>query len=113
MSAWYVLSALGLFPLCPGHPSFVFGSPLFKRVTLQLQGDEPLFIEAVGNDVNNVYVESVRFNGEPQLNSWIGHEEILRGGNLVFAMCGTPATDKRLNPKHRPFSLSRSSEEIS
>ena len=110
MSAWYLLSAMGLFPLCPGHPSFVLGSPLFTQVTLYLEGDEPLVIEATGNDARNVYVESVTFNGEPHTRSWIGHDELFHGGKLVFTMCDTPPTDQELHLDQRPFSLSHSGE---
>lgn len=110
MSAWYVLNALGLFPLCPGHPSFVLGSPLFERATLHLEGGETLVIESTGNDARNVYAESVTFNGKPHTKSWIEHGALMRGGRLVFKMRATVPTDQRLSPDQRPFSLSSSSE---
>jgi predicted alpha-1,2-mannosidase len=91
MSAWFVLSALGLYPVDPVSGVWVFGSPLFTRAELAVPGGR-LVIEAPGNSEAAVYVRAVRWNGKPWPRSWISHAELARGGHLVFEM------DTRPNP---------------
>jgi predicted alpha-1,2-mannosidase len=97
LGAWFVMAAIGLFDV-QGHaaenPSFQFGSPLFEKVTIQLdpnyyQGKE-LVIETVGNSKDNVYVQSVLFEGTPVENCWIDRKQLMKGGNLVFEMGNQP-----------------------
>jgi predicted alpha-1,2-mannosidase len=97
LGAWFVMAAIGLFDV-QGHaaenPSFQFGSPLFEKVTIQLdpnyyQGKE-LVIETVGNSKDNVYVQSVLFEGTPLENCWIDRKQLMKGGNLVFEMGNQP-----------------------
>jgi hypothetical protein len=79
MSAWFVLSALGLYPVDPVSGVWVFGSPLFTRAELAVPGGR-LVIEAPGNSEAAVYVRAVRWNGKPWPRSWISHAELARGG---------------------------------
>ncbi len=94
MSAWYVLSALGFYPVDPTTGVYVLGSPLVNSATLHLQ---PGFakggafrIIAKNNSPTNVYVQSVTLNGQPLTRSWIKHDEITAGGELVFVMGPEP-----------------------
>ena len=64
-SAWYVFSALGFYPVTPGHPTYIVGSPLFDRATVKLPSGKTLVIEATDNGPENVYVESATLNGIP------------------------------------------------
>ena len=101
MGAWYVLSALGLYSLSPGTQDYVFGSPLFERVTISLEGNgqqhgaaasSSLTIEALNNSAENVYVQSVSWKGEPvslSSNS-IAYSELMQGGTLQFIMGPEP-----------------------
>lgn len=107
MSAWYVLSALGVFPLCPGHPSYVLGSPLFPRATIRRPGAEPLVIEAEDNAPENVYVQRVELHGAPHAKTWVSHVALAGGGSLRFHMGAVPRTDVRFGEDDLPFSLSR------
>jgi predicted alpha-1,2-mannosidase len=107
MSAWYVLSALGLFPLCPGHPSYVLGSPLFPKVTLYLANGNALEIEARGQGRDAVYVRDTLLDGEPYTMTWISHERVSAGGRLTFAMSETPDEARKLSEEELPYSLSR------
>lgn len=91
MSAWFVLSALGLYPVDPVSGVWVFGSPLFARAELAVPGGR-LLIEAPGNGPDAVYVRRVRWNGKVWNRSWIAHAELAAGGHLVFEM------DTRPNP---------------
>ena len=90
MSAWYILSALGIYPLCPGKAEYTLGSPLFARATLRLPQAKTLVIEASGNGPDAVYVRSVSVNGQPLSSHTVDHAELMRGGVLRFSM----ATEK-------------------
>jgi predicted alpha-1,2-mannosidase len=97
LGAWFVMAALGLFDV-QGHaaenPSFQFGSPLFKKVTIQLDPDyyegKELVIETLNNSETNVYVKSVSFEGELLDNCWIYRKQLMKGGKLVFEMGNQP-----------------------
>ncbi len=86
MAAWYILSSLGLYQVCPGIPEYTFGSPLFKRATVQMTGGKTLTIEAPGNSPEAVYVRSIAFNGQPRSGITITHKELTAGGVLRFQM---------------------------
>jgi predicted alpha-1,2-mannosidase len=105
-SAWYVFSALGFYPVCPGVPQYVFGSPLFEKVTVQLPEDKILSIEARGDLSAERYIRSVTLNGKPYRKTWISHEDLLRGGSLVFEMTDQPADPFDDDLESLPFSLS-------
>jgi predicted alpha-1,2-mannosidase len=86
MSAWFILSALGFYPLCPGKTEYTLGSPLFKRATLRLPNDKSLVIEASGNSRDAVYVRSASLNEELLSGHTVEHAELMRGGVLRFSM---------------------------
>ncbi len=88
MAAWYVLSALGLFPLCPGDGTWTLGSPLFDRAVVHLEGGGQLTLEAPGADVGSGLVEEVSLNGEPVRGPSIQHALVSQGGTLSFRMRG-------------------------
>jgi len=90
MSAWLVLSALGLYPVDPVSARYVFGSPLVSRAVLALPGGERLEIEAQSNGPTQRYVQSVTWRGQPYTRSWIDHASLVRGGRLVFVMGDQP-----------------------
>jgi len=90
MSAWFVFSALGFYPVDPVETAYVFGSPLFERAELRLGGGRRLVVEAPGNGPTTPYVRAVSWNGRPWSRSWIGHAELARGGTLRFTMSATP-----------------------
>ena len=86
MAAWYILSALGIYQVCPGIPEYTFGSPLFPRATVHLQGGKTLTVEAADNAPENVYVREVAFDGQRQSGVTIPHAELTSGGTLRFRM---------------------------
>lgn len=106
MSAWYVMSALGFYPVTPGHPSYVLGSPLFKKVTLSLSNGNTFVIEAPENNSQNIYVEKVELNGDRYLNNWISHEDIMKGGRMQFYMDNKPERKRGVDKAYHPYSLS-------
>lgn len=94
MSAWYVLSAMGFYPVTPGVPRYALGTPHFDDIRLQQPGGRVLHIRAVGAEAGRFYVQSVRLNGTPidlATRPWLLHSELLGGGELVFQMSDVPA----------------------
>jgi predicted alpha-1,2-mannosidase len=91
MSAWYVLSALGFYPVTPGVPRYSIGTPHFDEMTLHAGGGRSLRIVAHGAEAGKFYVRSVRLNGKLLDRMYLLHSEVVGGGELVFAMSDHPA----------------------
>jgi len=107
MSAWFVLSALGFYPVDPVSTVYVFGSPLFGRAEVKLGGNRRLVIEAPGNGPDRPYVQEVRWSGKPWTKSWITHRDLIRGGTLTFLMGAEPNRSFGREPADRPPSFGR------
>ncbi len=105
-SAWYVFSALGFYPVTPGTDQYVFGSPLFDRVTLTFEDGKKFVIDAQGNSRKNVYVESIKLNGRKLDRNFITHRELQRGGNLQFNMSPEPNYERGTKEDSFPYSMS-------
>lgn len=90
MSAWYVLSALGFYPVTPGSVDYVFGSPLFDSATLNLENGKVMTIRAKREKPEDIYIQSVVLNGAPFTRSCIRHEELMAGGELEFTLGNQP-----------------------
>ncbi|MEZ4701425.1 MAG: GH92 family glycosyl hydrolase [Rhodothermales bacterium] len=106
MSAWYVFSAIGLYPVAPGMPYYVLGSPLFETTRFRLGSGRKFTIEARGTSDRNRYIQSAELNGEPLTRPWIRHEEIVSGGQLVLEMGPEPNKTWGSRPEDAPPSLS-------
>ncbi|MFC4764905.1 GH92 family glycosyl hydrolase [Dyella koreensis] len=106
ISAWYVMSALGLYAVDPVSTHYVFGSPLLDRAEIRM-GDKRLVVEAHGNGPDAPYIQSVSWNGKPWSKSWIGHAELAKGGTLSFQMGGTPNKAFGAAPGDRPPSFGK------
>ncbi|MFT5086688.1 MAG: putative alpha-1,2-mannosidase [Candidatus Latescibacterota bacterium] len=105
MASWYIFSALGFYPFCPGHPSYVLGSPLFKKATLHLSNGKELVIEAPENSARNVYVQWVQVDGAAHAAADITHDTLTNGCTLHFTMTDQPV-DRPHAERDLPFSLS-------
>jgi len=90
MSAWYIFSALGFYPLVMGSDEFAIGSPLFDEATVNLEGGKTLVIKANNNSNENVYVDSMYVNGKEYNKTSIKYDEIINGGTIEFNMSSTP-----------------------
>lgn len=90
MSAWYVLSAMGFYPVTPGTNYYVTGSPVFDKITISLENGNTCVIEAKNNSPENKYIQSATLNGNPLTQSYILHENIVDGGHFVFEMGPQP-----------------------
>jgi putative alpha-1,2-mannosidase len=91
MAAWYILSSMGFYPLCPGKPEYVLGSPLFGKITLHLPTDKTLEIEAQGQSGSAVYVSGVTVDGTSHKSTYLPHETLMHGGKIVFSMQNHPS----------------------
>ncbi|RMG56679.1 MAG: glycoside hydrolase family 92 protein [Bacteroidetes bacterium] len=105
-SAWYVFSALGFYPVCPGTPQYVLGSPLFTKATLHMPGGQVLTIEAPENSPEAVFIESARLNGALYSRHWLDHHSLQAGGHLFLDMGSTPNRARGLGQDDRPWSMS-------
>ena len=91
MSAWYVFSTLGFYPVHPTAGVYVFGSPLCHEAVLHTVNGTDFKIVAKNNSSENKYIQSVTLNGQPYTKSWISHEDIMKGGEIVFEMGPQPS----------------------
>ncbi len=90
MSSWYVFSAMGFYPVCPGYPVYLIGSPIFEKTEIELAGNKTFIIRAVDVSNENKYIQSATLGGEPLEVPWITHKQLLDGGELVFEMGPRP-----------------------
>ncbi|ARV06168.1 sugar hydrolase [Polaribacter sp. SA4-10] len=90
MSAWYIFSSLGFYPVTPGSNRYALGSPLVKKATLNLENGNTLMISAENQSKENVYVKSLSINGKVIDRNYILHDEIMNGGEFVFKMSNQP-----------------------
>lgn len=107
MSSWYVLSAAGIYSVCPGTDQYVIGSPLFPKMTITLENGKKLVIEAVHNSPKNVYIQSATLNGKPYTHNWISYQDLINGGTIRFKMSDQPNYKRGLAIGDRPFSLTQ------
>ncbi|WKN42401.1 GH92 family glycosyl hydrolase [Tunicatimonas pelagia] len=89
MSAWLVFSMMGFYPVAPGIPYYVIGSPVFDEITLNAS-KQPFTIRATNNSAENRYIQSATLNGEPLYRAYLNHQEIVDGGELVLEMGSEP-----------------------
>jgi predicted alpha-1,2-mannosidase len=104
-SAWYVFSALGFYPVCPGTDQYVIGSPLFKQVQISLSDGKKILINAKNNDKHFPYIKSMKMNGNSYSKNWISHKQISKGCKMEFVMSDRPEKARGVNKEDRPYSI--------
>lgn len=104
MSAWYILSSMGMYPVNPAAGTYVFGSPLFDEAVIQLDENKTFTITAKNNCSRSKYIQSATLNGAPYKRSYITHDDIVAGGNLTFVMGPKPNKEFGAKKEHRPHS---------
>lgn len=109
MSAWYVFSALGFYPVCPGNPTYVIGSPLFDKVTLTVATNRQFVLTARDNGPQRPYIQRAFLNGKPLNQSFLTHSQIAAGGEVQFDMDSAPNYIWATAPEDRPTSASAES----
>jgi len=106
MSSWYVISALGLYSVCPGTDQYVIGSPIFEKATVSLENGKKFTVMANNNSKANVYIQSATLNGKTLNANYITYADINNGGTLVLQMGDKPNLTRGIGFEDRPFSLS-------
>jgi len=91
MSAWYVLSAMGFYPVLPGSDTYVFGTPLFEKVTLHLDNDRSFVVQAPGVSAQKRFIKSASLNGKTYAKTWFSHADLTNGGEITFDMSDQPS----------------------
>jgi predicted alpha-1,2-mannosidase len=104
MSAWYVWSAMGLYPANPASGEYILGSPLLDEVTINLESRKRFTIKALNNSAQNKYVKSVRLNGKPYTRTFITHQQLTAGGELIFEMTNQPV-ERKYSADELPYSM--------
>ena len=105
-SAWYVFSAMGFYPVCPGSNQYVLGVPYFDKLTLHQENGKSLTVTAKGNSDDTRYVNAMTLNGETYNHNYLTHDAVMNGGNIVFDMSTTPNTQRGTLAEDVPYSLS-------
>jgi predicted alpha-1,2-mannosidase len=90
MSAWYVLSALGIYPVSPGNPYYTFGRPLLESANMHFENGKALILKTINNSSENKYIQKIEWNGENYTKLYISHNELIKGGELIFTLGENP-----------------------
>ena len=105
-SAWYVFSALGFYPVCPGTDEYIIGTPLFKSAKLHLENGKTITIKADNNQLDNRYIKEMKVNGKSQTRNFLTHDQLIKGANIQFQMSPVPNKQLGTTEKDVPYSLS-------
>lgn len=106
-SAWYVFSALGFYPVCPGTDQYVLGAPLFRSVRLHLENGQTVTVEAPENSRANRYVQKLTVDGVEYSRNYLTHEQLLDGASLRFTMGSQPNKQRGVKEEDAPYSFSK------
>lgn len=105
-SAWYVFSALGFYPVCPGSNEYILGSPLFRSVKIRLENGKEIAITAANNSRENRYVSDMTLNGNVYTKNYLTHEDLMKGAEINFTMSSSPDKGRGINKGDLPYSFS-------
>ena len=108
-SAWYVFSALGFYPVCPGSGQYALGTPYFNKITLHLANGKTLVINADSNSTENCYVSEMSVNGAAYDKNYLEHTDLLKGGRIDYRMSSKPNQQRGTNENSFPYSFSNNS----
>ena len=104
-SAWYVFSAMGFYPVCPGSNQYVLGVPYFDKMTLHLENGNTMTITAKDNSSATRYVGSMTLNGAEYNHNYLNHSDLMKGGSIVFSMSETPNKQRGTLDEDAPYSF--------
>ena len=105
-SAWYVFSALGFYPVCPGTDQYVLGAPLFKNATVHFENGKTLEIKASQNSRTNIYIKDMKVNGAEYSKNYVTHSLLQNGGVVDCVMSDTPNMERGIGMEDAPYSFS-------
>jgi len=107
MSAWYIFSSMGFYPVCPGSDQYVLGTPYFPHMKVHLGENKYIEIKAENINKDNRYVKSVKLNGKPYSKAFITYDDIKNGGELSFEMSSVPNKSRKYKETEKPYSLEK------
>ncbi|GAA4805938.1 GH92 family glycosyl hydrolase [Olivibacter ginsenosidimutans] len=110
-SAWYVFSALGFYPVCPGTDQYVIGSPLFESVKLHLENGKEISITAPNNNENKRYIRQLTLNGHAYTKNYFSHEDLTKGATINVELSDEPNKKRGIAPDDAPYSFSKEFQE--
>ena len=103
-SAWYVFSALGFYPVCPGSNEYAIGTPLFKKAVINRPDGKAITLEAPDNSKDNFYIKGVRINGKDWSRNYFRFEDLASGAKIVYLVGFEPDTVRGTAKEDRPYS---------
>ena len=106
-SAWYVFSAMGFYPVCPGSGEYVLGAPYFDEMTLHLENGRTVSIKANGNTDDNCYINSLTLNGKTYSKNYIKRSDLMHGAQFVYNMSAKPNYSRGTAESDAPYSFSK------
>lgn len=107
LCAWYIFASMGMYPLCPGVPEYVIGSPLFERMIIQLENGKQVIIETNGATEGKPYVKNIRLNNEPHSQLYLSHDKLRNGAHIRFELMDVPVDwNNDRKDEDLPFSMS-------
>lgn len=106
-SAWYVFTALGFYPVCPGSNQYVLGAPYFPKATITLENGKKIEIVAPKTSDENRYIRKMSYNGKNYTKNYLDHFELLKGARLLFDMSDQPMKERGIKDSDFPYSFSR------
>ena len=107
MSAWYIFSSMGFYPVCPGSNEYVIGSPCIEKATINLGNEKKFEIIAEGLSDKNIYIQSAKLNEIKYDKTYINHEDIMNGGKLIFKMGRKPNKKWGVKDADLPYSMTK------
>ena len=106
-SAWYIFSAMGFYPVCPGANQYVIGTPYFDKMTLHLENGKTMTIKAQSCSQENKYIQSLCINGTPSTKNFFTHDQLMQGGNIHYVMGSTPNKQRGISDSDAPYSFTK------
>ena len=106
-SAWYVFSALGFYPVCPGSDQYILGAPLFKKATVHLENGNDIVINAPENSNENIYIENMKLNGKEYTKNYFTHGDLMNGAKVDVKMSAAPNMQRGTAEEDMPYSFTK------
>jgi len=104
-SAWYVFSALGFYPVCPGSNEYILGSPLFRSVELQLENGKKVKIQSVNNSNEHRFIKEMKLNGKRYTKNYLTHDDLIKGAAIHYQMSAEPNKERGTRKDDLPYSF--------
>ena len=106
-SAWYVFTALGFYPVCPGTDQYVLGAPLFKKAVIHMENGKQVEINAPANSADNIYIQNMKVNGGNYTKNYLTHKDLMEGSVIDIEMGNKPNKSRGVATEDAPYSFSK------